>query len=216
MKAVIIDSVLISFIAIVALIIVIVTDIRELVAMDEDKDDGVIYLTAEEMARRPMMTIVIENDEDEAIAEEVVPAYRVYEGVPMPADHQILAQELCSEYHVGYAFFLAMLESESTFNPDAVGDGSKSVGYMQINKPNWYRYGLDAFEIYDNLEIGIRMLSELIEKYQECDAVIMAYKGGEAQADEWIAEGFRLEACDIVTDRAVYWQTVLDKEGGKE
>lgn len=82
---------------------------------------------------------------------------------------------------------------------------------MQINRPNWNRYDLDASFAYDNLEIGIRMMSELIQKYEEVDAVIMAYKGGEGKANKWIEEGFRLSACDTIVDRTMYWQEIIDK-----
>lgn len=177
----------------------------------------IIYLTPEEMANRPLMSKVVEKTEKiEAVVEDktvctIKDEFKVYDEIPLDAELQIYTQELCKEYKVGYAFFLAMCESESSFISEARGDSNRSLGYMQINKPNWERYGLDASMIYDNFEIGIRMMSELIDKYGEFDAVVMAYKGGESFADEWLAQGKRLDSCDTLAERTNYWQEVIDK-----
>jgi len=143
--------------------------------------------------------------------ERYFPRFLVNVNVPLTPELQIHAQQICDQYHVGYAFFLAMCESESSFNPEALGDSGASQGLMQINRCNWERYDLDASMVFDNVEIGIRMMAELIEKYQEFDAVVMAYKGGESFADEWIAQGKRLDCCDKLVERTMYWQTVIDE-----
>lgn len=179
--------------------------------------DEVIYLTEEEMANRPIIETEVTEDYVKIEEIEEVLDYSIEEesfvpndSIPLSAYLQELSTELCREYKVGYAFFLAMCESESSFDTEARGDSGKSRGLMQINRPNWERYGLDASMVGDNLEIGIRMMGELIEKYGEVDAVIMAYKGGESFADEWLAQGKRLSACDEIVDRTMYWQSVID------
>lgn len=127
--------------------------------------------------------------------------------IPLSADLQKWCQEKCRQYGVSYSFFLAICESESTFGLNKVGDSGKSIGLMQIRQCNWNRYdGLDVNDDYDNAEIGIRMLGELVQKYQEADQVIMAYKGGETAMQGWVAEGYKLDCCDILTDRMMYWQ----------
>lgn len=148
---------------------------------------------------------------EETPTERYFPRYRVNADVPLDAELQIHAQMMCEEYHVNYKFFLAMCESESSFDVDAIGDSGKSQGLMQINKCNWTRYDLDASMVYDNIEIGVRMLAELIEKYDgNFDAVVMAYKGGEAFADEWLKAGKRLDACETVFDRTIYYSKLLE------
>ena len=139
------------------------------------------------------------------------PKYVVNVNVPLSAELQIHAQQVCDRYDVGYAFFLAMCESESSFKPEALGDSGASRGLMQINKCNWEKYGLDASMVYDNIEIGIRMMAELIEKYEAFDHIVMAYKGGESFADEWIAQERRLDCCDTLADRVEYWQNIIDE-----
>lgn len=173
-----------------------------------------IKMTEEEMARRPVIQKVVEEVEE--VEEKLEEPYTsnpffLYDIVPLDCETQLLTQELCRKYGVSYAFFLAMLESESSFNPDVRGDSGNSVGYMQINKPNWDRYGLNAFIPNENLEIGIRMMGELIEKYQEFDMVVMCYKAGEGKAQELRADGKRLSVCDEIAGNTVWWEYRLDE-----
>lgn len=171
----------------------------------------VLYKT--EPLKFPEITdIPFEDEVVEEVKEDVVVIkddYFLYDIIPLHADLQLKAQELCRTYHVSFSFFLAMLESESSFVESAQGDSGRSVGYMQINKPNWDRYGLNAFVPEENLEIGIRMMSEYIEKYQEFDMVVMCYKAGEGKAKELKDNGVRLSACDAVADSAMWWESQL-------
>lgn len=152
--------------------------------------------------------ITIEIDDEEPAK----PKWKIYENVPLEEKYQIKAQVACEQYNVPFAFWLALVESESAFQIDAIGDSGRSIGLMQINKPNWDRYGLDAELPFDNIEIGVRMIHELTEKYGEMDAIVMAYKGGEAKADEWIKEGYKLPVCDVVSDATVWWQENLKEK----
>lgn len=129
--------------------------------------------------------------------------------VPLEGKYQVHAQELCYEYHISYSLVLAVVESESSFIWQE-GDGGKSIGWAQIRKCNWYKYGLDASDPYDNLEIGIRMLADLKEKYHEFDKIIMAYKGGESAMLEWVEEGYTLPCCEVLAERAAYWEGELN------
>lgn len=189
------------------------------VASQPISKDTTIKLTKEEMDARPVMVadIPIQETDSEVgmcvIEAAELPKYKYYDFIPLPEDMQIHCQELCEQYHVGFAFFLAMMESESSFNVDAHGDSSNSIGLMQINKPNWDRYDLNASIPKDNVEIGIRMMSEYIIKYQEVDKVVMAYKGGESAMLKWVEEGTRLKACDDIVNSAMWWQERLDEYG---
>lgn len=195
-------------IAIVSTVIVAVIEFRSDVKVNKSE---ITYLTATDIADRPRIQKIVEEapvEEEREVEEEKI---ETYEEVPLEWFLQEYAYRCCERYGVNKAFFLAMCESESSFDTDAVGDSGKSLGLMQINKCNWTKYDLDASMVYDNLEIGIRMLSELIIKYEEFDHVVMAYKGGEAFADNYIREGKRLSVCDEIAERTMYWQTVIEK-----
>lgn len=182
----------------------------------EAEEPDTIPLTAKEMEGRQVLQL---SNDDTARIEylnskttvSIDDYFQAVDEIPLAPYFQDLAYNLCKEYKVNFAFFLAMAESESTFDLNAVSKNGKCLGLMQINKCNWNKYGLDANNKEDNIEIGIRMLSALIEKYGSLDGVVMAYKGGEAAADKWIADGFRLGCCDTISDRTAYWQEVLDK-----
>ena len=117
------------------------------------------------------------------------------------------------------AIVYAICESESTFRTDIGtekllgGSGcSRYYGYMQLSEYNCVRaeeiFGIDAHTEAGNLEYGTIVLSELVSKYGELDAVITAYKGGEALADS----GVRLDCCDEIARRVMYWEERIVEE----
>lgn len=192
--------------------IIFIIAVQKAAPMYATYEPQVFYLTPQEMKARPLLNQkeeITEEPKEEPEMQNDFVDYPIYEEIALEARYQIKAQELCHYYRVGFGFFLAICESESTFNPDASGDSGRSVGLMQINVPNWNRYGLDASIPYDNLEIGIRMLSELIEKYGDFDAVVMAYKGGESFANEWIAAGKRLTVCEEIANRTMFYDSLI-------
>ena len=215
MMDVIVIAILAGFTALMVAVVIMVNN-------DKPTEVHVVHeikMTEEEMARRPVMQKVeeVEEAEEETLEEPFTSnPFFLYDIVPLDCETQLLTQELCRKYGVSYAFFLAMLESESSFNPDARGDSGNSVGYMQINKPNWGRYGLNAFIPNENLEIGIRMMGELIEKYQEFDMVVMCYKAGESKAQELQAQGVRLNACDELSGNTIWWEYRLNECKGDD
>ena len=141
-----------------------------------------------------------------------------YDFIPMSKGNQAILFQALKEYHVGAGFALALIESESTFNVDAIAisGGTRYYGAWQISEVNAYRfkevYGLDITVPEDNLVAGCIMLHELIEKYGAeygTTYVINAYKGGEGAAAEWYAEGFALPCCDEITGRAMYYEELM-------
>lgn len=108
--------------------------------------------------------------------------------LPLDPEMQIYMYELCEENNLSFAFAAMVMESETNFNPAAVGDDGESVGYFQINRINWERmateYGLDVHDPKDNIKCGVVMLTELFEKYEDPYMVLLAYKCGERRGRE--------------------------------
>lgn len=108
--------------------------------------------------------------------------------LPLAPDMQLYLYELCEEYNLSFAFAAMVMESETNFDPAAVGDGGESVGYFQINQVNWERmateYGLNVHDPEDNIKCGVVMLTELFEKYEDPYMVLLAYKCGERRGRE--------------------------------
>lgn len=148
-----------------------------------------------------------------------------YDFIPMSKGNQAILFEALKEYNVGKGFGLAILESESTFNVNAlaVSGGTRYYGAWQISEVNAYRfkevYGLDITDPQDNLVAGCIMLHELIEKYGAeygTTYVINAYKGGEGAAAEWYAQGYELPCCEEITGKAMYYEEMMKGDNNGE
>lgn len=146
------------------------------------------------------------------------PIYEIYEDIPLDADTQIFMQQQCQDHHISYEFVLALMESESGFDKDAVGDGGNSIGYMQINRANWQRmadeYGLDVNNYTDNIQAGITILGELFDKYEDPYLVILCYKAGETGgAKLYKAEAFKSDTYDLeaICRQAADWEKIHEK-----
>lgn len=107
----------------------------------------------------------------------------------LPEKMQIYIRCLCKQYDVPYALILAMIEHESGYVFDAVGDNGNSKGYMQIYE-KWHtdrmeRLGVnDLKNPYQNVYVGIDYLSYLLEKYGTVQDALAAYNYGEKGARE--------------------------------
>lgn len=130
--------------------------------------------------------------------------------LPLDPEIQIYMYEVCEEYNLSFAFAAMVMESETHFNPAAVGDGGESVGYFQINEVNWERmateYGLDVHDPKDNIKCGVVMLTELFEKYQDPYLVLLAYKCGESRGLDLYGQGVYTTIqfdCEELCNRAI-------------
>lgn len=107
--------------------------------------------------------------------------------VPLNVELQMLTQKYCREYAVPYSLVLAVIQTESSFEPDAVNESC--YGLMQIHAvhENDLRNKLgvtDFTEPKQNLHSGIYLLSELYEKYGDWQMALVAYNCGNRGAYE--------------------------------
>ena len=106
-----------------------------------------------------------------------------------PEKMQIYTRCLCKQNDVPYALVLALIERESGYEFDKVGDGGQSKGYMQIYE-KWHtdrmqRLGCtDLMNPYQNVRVGIDFLSYLLKKYGTVQDALTAYNYGEKGARE--------------------------------
>lgn len=96
------------------------------------------------------------------IIEEEIQQTKYYD-VPMSTELQDKMFALCDEYSVSPELVLAVIETESGFNPSAVSK-TGDYGLMQINKGNhkWLSEKLDVSDFLDaaqNMKCGIYMLA---------------------------------------------------------
>lgn len=114
-------------------------------------------------------------------------------------------------YNIAPELIIAIIETESGGNPNAVAkSGSGAVGIMQI-KPD-YQYkrceklGVTSlFNPYNNILVGTDWLLELFETYEDVGLVLTAYRYGEYSKEFEYAQtmGYIYPYVDKVLDRSM-------------
>lgn len=135
--------------------------------------------------------------------------------IPLPYDLQDFMQSACSLYGVPYDLALAVCETESGFDPNAVNGAC--TGYMQINSCNFDR--LEALTGYDpqspdgNIICGVALLGELLGAYEDVEKALCCYNAGEAGAYEhYFSKGIAsTKYTRAVLERQRAWQAVLEQ-----
>lgn len=108
--------------------------------------------------------------------------------VDLSEDVQLHIIHLCEERHIDPAVIIAMIERESGFQTDVVGDNGQSFGLMQI-QPRWHYQRMldlgctDLLDPIQNVTVGIDLLAELLEN-RGIEWALTAYNSGTAYANE--------------------------------
>lgn len=155
--------------------------------------------TAEQTAEQK--TAEVSKTEISADTEQALSVWQPWADIPLSNEMQEYIYTLCEEYNLAYSFIIALIDTESNFKTDVVS-ATDDYGLMQINACN-HREGFDYLDPYDNVTMGIEMLSDLAEKYDDVESVLMAYNFGEAGAKKLWKQGI------YSTD---YTKKVLDKK----
>jgi soluble lytic murein transglycosylase-like protein len=113
---------------------------------------------------------------------ETEPPVVLYD-VPLDAELQLHIIEEADENGIDPAIVMAMAYKESSYRPNAVGDGGKSIGLLQI-QPRWHRARMDKLgctdllDPYQNVVVGIDYLCDLLSKYGDMGKALTAYNKG--------------------------------------
>lgn len=105
--------------------------------------------------------------------------------IPLSAEFQSFVIEKCEQENISPEFVFAIVEVESGYQTGIVGDYGKSYGLMQI-QPKWNRERMkrigctNLLDPYENVAVGIDILSEYFRQYEEASTVLLVYNGGEA------------------------------------
>ena len=136
------------------------------------------------------------------VSEEVLPIrmscepVKTFYSVPLTTDIQLHIKALSYEAGIDPAVILAMIEVESNYDSDALGDGDKSYGLMQI-QPRWHSERMAALGVTDlldpkqNVTVGVDILAELVAKYDgNVEMALVAYNAGPTGAyRNWFSRG---------------------------
>lgn len=153
-------------------------------------------------------TLVISQESEESVSETVVePTETIVEGyidhgcvehvrydIPLDDELQDYIIETSEERGVDPAIIIAMINRESQFDIDIIGDKGKAFGLMQIH-PRWHsdrmeKLGVtDLLDPYQNVTVGIDIMAELLDGGESVEWALMAYNGGYANANRHIEAG---------------------------
>lgn len=139
------------------------------------------------------------------------------DAIPLSYDLQDVMRTACEKYGCPYSLALAVAETESHFNMEAVGAAGE-VGIMQLNPgpESTYWAALEADTQQDpttpagNIVCGVYLLGTHLATYEDAEKALMAYNmgaGGASQA--WDAGITSTEYSAKVMEAANRWEAVV-------
>lgn len=123
--------------------------------------------------------------------------------VPLEEGLQAHIKNLCDSYSVDMPLVLAIIGQESNYDAGAIGDDGESIGLMQIQAKH-HKGRMNRLEVtdlsdpYQNVTVGIDLLSELMSKEKGTEWAVTAYNAGAAKADYNKTMGIRTEYAEGV------------------
>ena len=112
----------------------------------------------------------------------------IYYDIPLSRELQDYTRKICEKYgNVDETLVYALIKQESNFRVKALGDNGKSKGLMQIqemwHKERMEKLGVDSLmTAKGNIRVGIDILSEKIDKYDDLGKALTAYNAGDGGA----------------------------------
>lgn len=145
----------------------------------------VVAMFREETKAEPMQEVEVKV--------EYIEEVRLYD-VPLSEELQkhIIAE--CEKHNIAPSVVIAIIERESRYDAQAIGDDGKSFGLMQIQKhfhlDRMSRLGCyDLLDQFQNVTVGIDYLAELKDMNDDLYWVLMVYNGGFSYANERMESG---------------------------
>lgn len=130
-----------------------------------------------------LCVICIRNAEPENIFDVSTPGTEVTGtgSVTGPADLVALATEKANKYGIPVSLFLAQIQLESNWNPNAVSKaGAQGLGQLMPGTAEWLGCS-DPFNPEQNLEAAAKYMQYLHDMYGDWNYALAAYNGGPGQ-----------------------------------
>jgi soluble lytic murein transglycosylase-like protein len=107
--------------------------------------------------------------------------------VPLDIDLQHYIYNQCKENHIDFALFVALIQTESDFDPKLIHynhDGSIDYGLCQINKHSWVSQLEDQginnlLNPYQNVRFSICLLAWIKKTHPNLEEMLIVYNRGE-------------------------------------
>ena len=160
--------------------------------------------------------------EDQKIEEALLASGYFSTAVPLDYTLQDIMRTACAEYGCPYPLALAVAETETHFDMDAIGAAGE-VGIMQLNPGPGGSYhaeltaatGQDPTTPAGNIYCGVYLLGKYMAAYQDPASAAMAYNMGEAGAREaWAAGVTSTDYTEAVLEAMENWECTVNAWGG--
>ncbi len=134
-------------------------------------------------------------------------------GVPTVNIYNMI-KESANKYGVPFDIALAVANKESGFNPNAVGS-SGEIGLYQLMPGTANDLGIsDKWDIGQNIDGGIRYLSQLYSRFGDWPTALMAYNGGMGNVERGtVSSAARKYAADVLNKAGDVWVKVTEALG---
>lgn len=171
--------------------------------MHQEPAEELVVETETELIQWKDEEVSIEEVEIEVVTEPQAEFYNV----PLSEELQLHIFAECEKHNIAPAIIIAMIERESDFKADTIGDKGNSLGLMQI-QPKWHQTRMDRLgctdllDPFQNVTVGIDIVSELKDINPDIEWVLLAYNGGQAYANRQIESGNISAYALKVADRA--------------
>lgn len=137
-----------------------------------------------------------------------------YDFIPLDDELQIYMEERCAEMDLSFFFCCALMQSESSFNKEAISADGKDFGLFQIRKSVWQKVfpEFDFEDPIDNIDCGLAIISGLFEKYEDVCIVLQCYKCGETKGLKLIDEGYLLPSIPDILFQQEVWERLWEEQ----
>lgn len=153
----------------------------------------------------------IEENEVGTVTEPQVTFYNV----PLSEELQLHIFAECEKHNIAPAIIIAMIERESNFKADTIGDKGDSFGLMQI-QPKWHQERMnrlgctDLLDPFQNVTVGIDIIAGHIQTNADVEYVLMAYNGGSSYANKKLESGDISDYALSIVERASELQNEVE------
>jgi Soluble lytic murein transglycosylase and related regulatory proteins (some contain LysM/invasin domains) len=154
------------------------------------------FFQSERLAGLEKTEINIEDDAMEGFVYYQIPEIFTVYGGYFPIEEQEHLWRVCSQNEIDYYIAVALIERESGYRIEAVGDSGNSKGYMQIQE-KWHKERMaeldvnDLYNPYHNIITGVDYLAEIAQKHNDdYNKILMVYNMGETGARRNWESGF--------------------------
>lgn len=131
-------------------------------------------------------------------------------------DWEEYIEQICEERHICPELVEAIIEQESSWDPSAVN--GTCVGLMQIDQV-YHRTRMrdlgvsDLSDPYENILVGVDILSDLFARYQDPAAVLMFYNAG--YSDRCGLGAYNAGHCSVYAAQVLERAAELERLHGK-